>query len=160
MSDKPIIMIDTNCINARQKDEDLNVLEKLFHRKKIDIQKSDVLDTELVGKDFFKRKGLFYTEAHGIAVVDHSRLGHTTLATPEEKERLENIKKVLWGRTKGCSKQEIRDAMNLFTACKYYVDYFVTNEKALLSKSDNFNNIICTPRECILRLRKEKGIIA
>ena len=83
------ITIDTNAINAKQRDEKLNFLEQYAQRGLVEIFKTDVLDTELLAdrtNDAEKRrdKSSNLPEDIGVWALGHSRLGHMRLARKED----------------------------------------------------------------------------
>src|SRR4030043_2027128 len=135
------VYIDTNCINARQKDPSLNQLEELYEQEKILIEKTDVLDTELQenkGYPLGQRKSMQYVESFGPGVVDHSRVGSSIVGDADDDIRLTRVLTLLWGqkRRNEYTKEEIRDAMHISTAVRYGGTYFVTTEKGLLKKAE------------------------
>ena len=97
---------------------ELNQIEEYWKSGIIEIVKTDVLDTELLNDLSDKRKAKVskIPEDIGILVFDHSRLGHTKLASDEEIKQFHEIIKLLFvvPRAK-LSKQQIRDAMHLHT---------------------------------------------
>jgi len=152
------IYIDTNCINVRKSDKYLNELEKLNRQKSIIIEKTDVLDTELrEGKGYSQglNKSLNYIESRGAAVFGHSRYGHAKYSSQNDSERLSRILKILWGtKTRSqYSKQEIRDAIHISTACYHGGTFFVTKETALLKKTQQIE------KEFIIKIRNPSNCL-
>jgi len=73
---KPTITLDTNSIIDLESDSDLQILHKLHKDGKIEIVKTDVVDTELMGGKS-EKKSKNFKEDMGDAFLDHSRIGHT-----------------------------------------------------------------------------------
>lgn len=73
---KPTVTLDTNSIIDLEKtdDPDLKQLYEWHKENKIDIRKTDVVDTELA--EHTPNKSQEFGEDQGTAVVDHSRIGH------------------------------------------------------------------------------------
>lgn len=73
---KLTVTLDTNSIIDLEKsdDADLQQLYKWYKEGKIEIRKTDVVDTEL-GENTLDKSQEF-DEDQGTAVVDHSRIGH------------------------------------------------------------------------------------
>ncbi len=160
------VYIDTNCINARQKDHSINDLENLFREQKILIEKTDTLDTELQ-EGYIKglKKSNNYIESFGGAVWGHSGWDHSQWADDADERRLTRILKILWGQKNRSyySKSEIRDAMHIATAARYGDTYFITNEKALLKHHNviysEFSIRILNPRDCLDAVLKRLVIL-
>lgn len=72
---KPTVTLDTNSIIDLESDPDLQILHKLHEEGKIEIVKTDVVDTELMGGKS-EKKSKDFKEDMGDAVVGHSRLDH------------------------------------------------------------------------------------
>lgn len=110
----------------------------------IRIQKTDTLDTELMGKqDAVAREELLsqsrpFAESLGPWVLGHSRLGHLQLASPDDARRLDELFTILFpgSNRDRPNLQSLRDTMHIATAIKYCADAFITREKRLLNKSD------------------------
>lgn len=162
------IYIDTNCINARQSNQDLNALEQLNEDGKIIIEKTDVLDTELKEGLAYPRgqkKSLGYIESYGPFVLGHSRLGFSVLGTKVEESEFAEMLELLWGK-KGqnlYTKNEVRDAMHIYTASRYGGTFFVTSEEAILAKANaiekRFGIKVRDPNSCLIEVeeRLKKG---
>lgn len=166
------VYIDTNCINAKQKDEALNRLEKLYSDEEILIETTDTLETEFnEGGGYSKGKQKAsnnYIFSYGPAVVEHSRIGTSIVGTDEDDKRLEKVLTIIFGRKRrqDYSRNEIRDCMHISTAVRYGGTYFVTYDKALLIKSEaikgEFGIKIKTPadalKEILERIEYEKTL--
>lgn len=168
MKDKPSyiisIYLDTNCINARGKDDALNRLEELYRNEKIIIETTDTLETELKeGKGYPKGiiKSMRYIFSYGPAVLGHSRVGSCIIGTEEDDRRLRRVLEIFFGGKDRpqYSKNEMRDAMHVATAIRYGTNYFVTKDKTLLRGMDQikaeFHIAIVMPEECV-RLVNDK----
>ncbi len=131
------IYIDTNCINARQKDPALNELEALHDKGLILIEKADVLETELMeGKGYPAgiRKSHNFTTSFGPAVIGHSRIGSCIIGSDRSATDHQALLALLFGEGP-YSKNDVRDVMHLLTVAHYMGDVFVTNEQAILQKA-------------------------
>lgn len=137
----------------------------------IRIQKTDTLDTELMGKqDAVVREELLcqsrpFAESVGPLVLSHSRNGHVQLANPNDARRIGELFKILFP---GSSRerpnlQSLRDTMHIATAIKYCGDAFITREKRLLNKSDRVFEAhqlrILTPEEAMAVARLRIGSV-
>lgn len=140
------VYIDTNCINANQKDKAINHLEKLYGEDKILIETTDTLETEFnEGKGYPKGKlkaSNSYIYSYGPAVVGHSRIGFSIVGTDEDDKRLGKVLSIIFGQKnrKDYDRNEIRDCMHISTAIRYGGTHFVTYDKALLDKSEAIKN--------------------
>jgi type I restriction-modification system DNA methylase subunit len=153
------ITIDTNAINAKQKNENLNSLEQYSQSGLVKIFKTDVLDTELLTdktNDAEKRrdKASNLPEDIGICVLDHSRLDHTRLAGEEDAKLQDEIIEVLFQKTRHqLTTQQLRDAMHLHTHLMHNRDFFVTMDKHILARKEElhkkFGISAGTPEECL-----------
>ncbi len=152
------VYIDTNCINSMQKIDALNELEKLNDEDKIIIEKTDTLDEELQrGKGYPKgqKKSINYIESYGVFVLGQSRLNHAVLGNSQDEDALTKLLKILWGKKIRASytSQELGDARHIATASRYGGTYFVTQEKALLDKSEmiekEFTIKVISPDDCL-----------
>lgn len=162
------VYIDTNCINARQKDDSLNELEKLHEVGKIQIEKTSVLDTELQegkGYPLGLNKSDRYIESYEVAVLDHSRLGHSVVGGNNDEKMFSRILEILWGKKHRTrySKSEIRDAMHLFTAIRYGGSYFITLERDLLIKAEllqkEFGIKTRSPKDCLKEVKERLSLL-
>lgn len=156
------VYIDTNCINARQNDQFLNELEKLYLEEKILIEKTDTLDTELQENKKYplgQKKSLSYIESYGPAVFGHSRWGSTIFADEHDEKRLTKVLAILFGpkSRQSYGRNDIRDAMHISTAIRYGGGFFVTSEKALIDKAKEiekeFGIKIRTPQDCLTEVK-------
>lgn len=158
-----LIYLDTNCINAREKDTCLNELEQLNREGIIEIRKTDVLDTELQeGKGYLLglSKSYKFREDLGAGVFDSSRFGHAVFGNEDDSIRLTRLLNIIFGnkdRSK-YKKNEIRDAMHISTSVKHKGDFFITNERRILSASKiierEFGLKVRNPQECLKEVKK------
>lgn len=140
------ITIDSNCINAKSNLEHMNIIEKAESEGKIQILKTDTMDTEFQKNNGYPiglEKSKKYDEDIGIWILGHSRLGHTKFATDETKSSFDLLKTVLFPDKK-LTQNDIRDCMHINTHIMYKRDYFITKEKRLLGKSGVINKIFST----------------
>lgn len=147
----------------------------------IRLQKTDTLDTELLGAPPDKlsellRQSAAFAESFGPMVLDHSRLDRSVLASSEDVGRLAMVVKIL---KPGVENQEdlkpndMRDAMHVATSIRYGGTGFITRDLNLLRKAEAiraaFNHFqVCDPENALQRVaeesrlclrRKELGII-
>lgn len=163
---------DTNTINANLKDSAVNALEELAERypEKLMFEKTDTLDTELLENPHHNagrlKKSDQYIESFGVAVLGHSRLGHTVVGSEADDIMFTDILKILFGKKQRSSytKQEIRDAMHVMTTVRYGGNYLITYDKKLLDKSGQLFNrfnatIICNPNDCLMKVKQRLSVI-
>lgn len=109
------------------------------------LAKTDVVDTELdpkknvmVGEHFLA--SIKFLELHGPVVLDNSRLDHTVLASDEDVQRLDRVKEIVGIRTASerKAKHDLRDAMHVATSIRYGYDGFITRDKRLEKRNDQF----------------------
>lgn len=163
------IYIDTNCINSKQKIEALNELEKL-HEEEITIEKTSVLDTELLENPTHNadrlKKSDNYIESYESGNWDNSRWDHAVWAFDKDEKDLTRLLDILWGRKvrSAYTRQEMRDAIHISTAARYGGTYFVTQEKALLNKAEviekEFTIKIASPNDCLTAVEKRLAELA
>ena len=134
------LYIDTHIVDAT--DDRAVALRRLSTEGWLRIMRSDVMDTELMGaQPDEKRRDLLeassgFVEAHGPAVVGHSRLDASVLASQEDVERLNAVYAILFpGVDRATARRNhLRDAMHVATAIRYGGYAFVTRELKLLNK--------------------------
>lgn len=156
----PRIVIDANCINARNSLPAMTELENLHNKGIVRIEKIDVLDTEFQFPKTFRlglKKSSNYNENIGLGVWDNSRWDHCFWASDDDEEKLTKLLSALWGEKKRSeySKNEIRDVMHILTAIRSGADFFVTNEKILLEKGKFLEIKVCSPEECLEIIRNQ-----
>lgn len=143
------ITLDTNCINTKLGLKAINKLEEWHKQGRVEIVKTDVMDTELMSAESpsFREKALkksaSYHEDVGNGVWGDSRWGHFLWGRKSDEFPLEKIRDLLFPQynkldEKG-RKQADRDLMHLETHKKYDRDVFVTEDKHFLDKKDVLN---------------------
>jgi hypothetical protein len=158
------VYIDTNCINSLKKIDALNELEKLHEEEKIAIEKTDTLDTELQQNSSKNanrlKKSMNYIESYGAGVWDNSRWDHSVWGDTSDETKLTRMLEILWGKKvrSAYTRQELRDGMHIQTASRYGGTYFVTQEKALIAKSEiiekEFTIKVVSPDDCLAKINK------
>ena len=120
-------------------------LEVLYEQFRVFLAKTDVVDTELdpeknemVGGHFLASIRLL--ELHGPLVLGHSRLYHTLLANEGDIQRLDRVKEIVGVRTsrERNASHDLRDAMHIATAIRYGYNGFITRDKRLEKRNDQF----------------------
>jgi predicted nucleic acid-binding protein len=120
-------------------------LETLYKQFRVFLAKTDVVDTELdpeknemVGGRFLA--SIKFLELHGPVVLDNSRLNHTVLASDEDVRRLDQVKEIVGISTvsERKAKHDLRDAMHIATSIRYGYDGFITRDKRLEKRNDQF----------------------
>jgi hypothetical protein len=120
-------------------------LETLYEQCRVFLAKTDVVDTELdpeknemVGVHFLASSK--YLELLGPVVLEHSRLDHSVLASEEDVERLERVKETIGIRqiSKRYAEHDLRDAMQITTAIRYGYNGFITRDKRLVKRNNQF----------------------
>ncbi len=137
---------DTNTINTNLKDVAVNALEALAEKypENLMFEKTDTLDTELLENKKHNterlKKSDGYIESFGVAVLGHSRLGHSVVGSESDDKIFSEILEVLFGKKQRSSytRQEIRDAMHVMTTIRYGGNYLITYDKKLLAKSERY----------------------
>jgi len=157
------VTLDTNCLNARCKDEALNQLEDLDRQGIIELRKTDALDIDLIndeGANAEKRreKSAQLPEDMGICILDYSRLGHTRLAGEIDGFAIDRLAQLLFGDTIGAfggenRHRQVTDVMHLHTHIMHRRDYFVTRDHHFLDHAETINQEygtrVGTPEQCI-----------
>lgn len=166
------LYFDVHVLDAT--DDATRVLRRAREEGWIRLQKSDVMDTELMqAKDAEVRRQLIndsslYPEALGPLIVGHSRLGHTITGGQEDDERLDRVLSILYPRIQRATvrRQHVRDAMHIATAIRYCGTGFVTRDRRLLGKApsiaETFDGFrLLTPEEAAaLVLEAIRGVVA
>ena len=163
---------DTNTINANLNDPAINELEILVEKypKYLMFEKTDTLDTELLENSHHNARRLKksdqYIESFGVAVLGHSRVGHSIIGSDADDKRFSEVLEILFGKKlrSNYAIQEIRDAMHVMTTIRYGGNYLITYDKKLLEKSQQifsrFNStLICNPNECLEKVKKRLYIL-
>jgi len=158
------ITVDTNCLNAEGKLGPMNDLEVYANRGQVSLFKTDVLDTELQqespGPEAARRKEKSQSlpEDIGPLVIGHSRIGHTRLAGESTQAELDELTKLLLGRSfrqvaRNGETRSVRDVMHLYTHIRHGRDYFVTKDRLFLEKQDaireQYGTRVGSPAECL-----------
>jgi hypothetical protein len=111
------------------------------------------------------------SEYLGPWVLDHSRLDSAVLGTPGDQALLDDVVGVIAsdGTSAIAQPHDVRDAMHIAWAVRYGFDGFITEDKGLLRRSDEFraprfNNIyVMSPATALTvakRLRRNSEILA
>jgi hypothetical protein len=162
---KPTITFDTSCIysSGEEAPRAIRELEKMHAEGKIEIVKTDVMDTELgEGNERLRLKSEKFPEDMGLGVYGYSRYGHARYPGPETDYPFEKIRDTLFpdlGQMNKKSKDRaIRDAMHLATHRMYKRQFFVTRDERHIINNrkeleEKFGIIVLTPEECLARLR-------
>ena len=155
----PRITIDTNCINARSSLPAMTRLEYLHSEGRVQIVKTDVLDTELSEwqghrGERARRKPAQLHEDIGVWVLGHSRLGHTRLAGDDDVLLYEELEQEIFELPqKKLSRRQVRDVMIIATHLKHGRDYLVTLDRGLIDRAsrlrEKFGITVLTPDECL-----------
>ncbi len=158
------IVIDANVINSRGNIPAMNELESFFNLSIIEILKTSVLELEFDRFGPGTEKAKTYTTIHG-----SSFLGWVPMVPwVGRKSNFEMIYNVLWGGMwkKGgpfqneIEKRSFRDTIHLDTCWINDVDFFITNENAILNKREalyahDFDTRIVTPEECLKNIKED-----
>lgn len=121
------ITIDSNLINARQKDELINCLEKLHAENKIQIVVSQRLLDEMHRKKTIE-KAQKYNNISEPSVIGRSKVGES-YATGGGKNRpsFSEISQIIFPNSNALNQNEINDVMHLIAHCYSDSKYFITN---------------------------------
>jgi hypothetical protein len=106
---RPTITFDTSCIYPSEDEKApraIRELERMRAEGKIEIVKTDVVDTELgEGNEALRLKSEKYSEDLGAGVYGHSRYGHALYPGPGIDYPLEEIRNTLFPNFGQMSKQ-------------------------------------------------------
>ena len=155
----PTITIDTNCINAKPSLRAMTRLEQLHSEGRVQIVKTDVLDTELsewqghLG-ELARRKSAQLREDIGVWVLGHSRLGHMQLAGDDDVVLYEELAQEIFELPQErLNRQQVRDVMIVATHLKHGRDYLVTLDRGVSGRAsrlwEKFGITVLTPDECL-----------
>ena len=163
-----VVTIDTNSINARQRDADLNNLEEWHLKGIIEIVKTDVMDTEFLKaspepREAFMNKSSRYREDVGVGAYGHSRRHHAVYGEANDLNYpRDEMLRMLFPRFEYLTNEDeksraIRDAMHLATHYMHRRDFFVTlDTRHFIAHRDalkeRFGLVILTPEECVSQL--------
>ncbi len=149
------LTLDTCVLNARDTNPEMTRLDQLHRDGRVDIFKTDVMDTELKGP-YAEKGGLVksssYPEDRGVGVWGHFRWGHGSWGTPEDDRQLGAMLALLFDKKQrsAYSKNQIRDARALLAHQKANRDHFVTIDGGLLRRREDlqrrFGISVCDPR--------------
>jgi len=142
INNKIKITIDSNLINARQKDEVLNELENMFKRGIIEIVGSQRLFDEMNTENRLK-KAQNYQNISEPFVLCKSRIGYAYISCNEKQPSFEELSDILFPSKKitELAPSEENDIMHLIAHAHSDSDYFVTrNTKDFIdAKRTNIN---------------------
>jgi len=162
---KPVITFDTSCIYSEGRSPpEIAELEGLHKQGRLQIVKTDVVDTELLKsrKKGLKQKSAAYDEDLGVVVIGHSRVNHALIADNESEDILRELMNIVFpdfeNYGEGAKDGAIRDAMHLMTHHRYKRDFFVTRDEHHIIKKatqleGRYGIIVLTPIDCLKRLR-------
>ena len=149
---------------ARAEHDAMNALLAYRREARIEIVKTDTVDTERIegvsGDEAIDRilETAGILELLGPAILDHSRLDHCVWAAEEDGERLDEVFAVLFPGTDRYGTgtthtHKLRDAMHVATSIREGCDAFVTTDGALLRKAAavqaRWNIEILTPTDAV-----------
>lgn len=121
------ITIDSNLINARQKEELINCLEKLHAENKLQIVVSQRLLDEMHRNETMK-KAQKYTNISEPSVAGHSRVGKSyAVGNTKKYPSFSEISKIIFPTLDELSQNQINDVMHLIAHCYSDSKYFITN---------------------------------
>jgi len=141
------IFIDANCINALQRDEDVNQLEVWDAHGVVSLRLPEEAQREVeAAGDKQRRKAM-------------NRLVPCALiTTDQEKETLKTIEDII-STKKPLSKNDASDALNVFIAWKYGSAILITADRALLQKAGALQSALAAqvmrPRQVVELVRKQ-----
>ncbi len=159
---KVTITIDTNCINVRSSLPAVSRLERLHSEGRLELVKTDVLDTEL--SDWHgrwgqraRKKSARIHEDIGVLVWDHSRWDHARLGSDEDPALYDQIARAVFGhRLTRLDARQVRDVMMVATHLKHGRDILVTLDNSLLDAAEalhkRFGITVTMPEDCLVRL--------
>lgn len=161
------ITLDTNCLNARGRDQALKRLEELRNRGDIELRKTDALDTDLMTdtssySQTRREKSSTLAEDIGVCIIGYSRIGHTRFAGEDDGMVLDDLATILFQRAlvalaANGEHQSVRDVMHVFTHIKHGRDYLVTRDGALLRRRDalleKHGITVGSPEDCLEFIR-------
>ncbi|WP_042379956.1 hypothetical protein [Streptacidiphilus melanogenes] len=135
------LYVDTHIIDAT--DDAATELRRLGEEGWVSLSVTDAMDTELADAPPEKWAALTglsaqYPESYGPAIVGHSRLDSSVVASEEDKERFDRVFAILFPGTAGPAAvrdNHVRDAMHVSTAVRYGGNAFITREKKLRNKN-------------------------
>lgn len=139
-------VLDTSdVIQWRNCPSEYQELQDLYEQCRIFLAKTDVVDTELDSKKNVMVEGHFlasikFLELHGPVVLDQSCLDHAVLASEEDVQRLDRVKKIVGIRSTSerTAKHDLRDAMHIATSIRYGYDGLITRDERLVKRHDQF----------------------
>lgn len=161
------VTLDTNCINAKGRDEALNCLEDLERQGTIELRKTDALDIDLTddkgaNAEKRRRKSAKLPEDMGICILDYSRLDHTRLAGEADASAMDGLAQLLFRDSlralAGNNRhRHVTDVMHLYTHIMHRRDYFVTRDHDFLDHAETirkeYGTRVGTPEQCIAFIR-------
>ena len=157
-----LLYVDTNLVGSDA--AEVRELLRLHEAGLLQLQRTDTVDTELIGATDHSRKSQLLEESAGLVesfgafVLDHSRLDHAVLGGSMDEMRLEQVFSVLFPNAQR-SRNNLRDAMHISTAIRYGANGFVTQDKRVLKRQgairDAFDGfLLLTPREAVILARR------
>jgi len=141
----PVVSFDTNRINSKQRLVAMNRIEELGRDGWIELRKSQTMFEELP-----EGSGLMRSKAEETLVV-----GGETLQL-HEHEQLEQLRKLLFGRTDDLPLKDERDVQHVFDHQKYSCfcewNFLITKDKHIRSKKSELKELrtnVGSSDECI-----------
>ncbi len=158
-------IIDTHIIDDTS--EAVHRLHELAKQREIQISRSDRMMVEVREAPEEKRGDLaslaaVYDEYLGPAVLGHSLLEHSVIASEQDVGTIRRVFQVLFPQQDSANrrKQNLRDALHIQTAIRYARDAFVTRDRALLKADsrmrDAFNGFMILSPEDAVALVEER----
>jgi len=152
------VTIDTNCINSKREDIDLNTLEKWSTEGLLTLQRADVLLKELKGSDQRVAKGKSFDEHPELFRIGISALGSGhVLAGPDMQDQ---IRRILFPTTRTLTVNQENDVEHLRQHIQTGGDAFITkNTKDFINNGKQerlayFGIWVLTPTELVTLLRR------
>ncbi len=149
------ITIDTCCLNVKQKDNDLNLLESWEKQGHFELQRSDALLAELRGPAYRITKA---QNVAGHPPLFHmgSSFGGGVLAGPDLSDVL---RQVLFPTVKNLKQKQTMDIRHLQQHIQTGGDCFVTIDKHFISRAEQLHELgiwVFRPNEMVALLRRTK----
>lgn len=154
------IVIDANCINAKGALEAMNKIEAYHEAGVIELLITSTLEVEFSNAPLQNEKAQKYMSIGG-AVVFFSGTMHSSQGAVPQKSKFDKYFKEIFPneQSEKSRVRSLRDCLHIDQAVLNNCDYFITQEKKLISAGNNIDNLkreikIVEPEQCLLELQK------
>lgn len=155
------IVIDANCINAKGTLEAMNMIEAYHEAGVVELLRTSTLEVEFAKDSLWNEKAKRYMSIGGSRVhIGNGTMDSRQGAVPHKSKFYEYFKEIFPNEQSESSRiRSLRDCLHIDQAVLNNCDYFITEDKKLISAGNSVDNLkreikIVNPEQCLLGLKE------